>query len=115
VADSRRFKVVSRLFSQPFLVIIDITSLFSNAWGEKGEGWGRSSPSGGAAAFGVAVFCGAVEAIELIIPLFTNWTANSGKISEISFIGRLLHAIALAVYPACVFRNAAVQWRPSDN
>jgi len=27
--------------------------------------------------------CGAVDAIDLIVPVFTNWTANSGKISEI--------------------------------
>jgi hypothetical protein len=37
-----------------------------------------------------------MEAIELIIPLFTKWTANSRKKSEISFGSGFLHAIAPA-------------------
>jgi hypothetical protein len=36
-----------------------------------------------------------VETIELIVFHFTKWTANSGKISEIIFVGSFLHAIAL--------------------
>jgi len=36
-----------------------------------------------------------VEAIEFIVPLSTNWTANTGRISETYFASRFIHAIAL--------------------